>query len=100
MYSYINANSNRGTNLPGSSSGACAAGPGKGVGLGIAGIAKKSGAGATFTAFLALDVSSAVPVVTGTPSAAPLLLCRAKLGSARSALTTTVRHHSDIIFLP
>src|ERR1700688_2851334 len=100
MYSYMNANSNRGTNLPGSSSGACAAGPGKGVGLGIAGIAKKSGAGATFTALLASDVSSAVAAVTGTPSTPPLLLCRAQLGSARSAPTATVRHHLDIIFLP
>src|SRR5580704_14000659 len=97
MYSYMNANSYRGTNRPGSSSGGCAA-AGKGVALGIAGMAKKSGAGATFTALPASEVFSAVAVVT--PSSLLLLLCRAKPGSARSALTTTVRHHLDIMFLP
>jgi predicted metal-binding membrane protein len=70
------------------------------VALGAAGIAKKSGAGATFTALLASKVFSAVAVVAGTPSSTPVFLCFAKLGNARSAPTTTVRHHLDIMFLP
>src|ERR1700738_2116472 len=67
MYSYARPSSYRGSNRPGGSSGV-GVGPGKGVGLGIAGIAKKSGAGATFTALLESKVLPAVSVVVGTPS--------------------------------
>src|ERR1700730_17803235 len=99
MYSYATPSSYRGSNRPGGSSGV-GVGPGKGVALGIAGKAKKSGAGATFTAPLVSELVDAASVPVSIPSSTPWFLCFAKLGSASSTPSTTVRHHLDIMFLP